>query len=46
MKAVILAAGIGKRIPEFTADIPKCLIPITSSVVPSNPDAPVMSNLA
>lgn len=31
MKAVILAAGIGKRIPEFTADIPKCLIPITSS---------------
>ena len=32
-QAIILAAGIGKRLGELTKDIPKCLLPIDSEKV-------------
>ena len=32
-KAIILAAGIGKRLGDLTSDLPKCLLPIDSDNV-------------
>ena len=32
MKAIIIAAGSGKRIPQFTKKKPKCLIKIKKNI--------------